>query len=213
MNLWLRLLWLIVTAHRRPGLGMPEGVSEICFRVWPHDLDPSLHMNNGRYLGIMDLGRLDVIIRSGLWRAVMRHRWTPIASAAVIRFRRELRLFDRYRLETRILAWDELAVVMEQVFLFAGGPRDGQVAARALFKGGIYDRGGAPVRADRAPHGRDRRDVGKPAALARDRGLPQGGRRDPPSGSAGSSLIAFRPRQRARDHRDTRGGIPAGPRR
>jgi acyl-CoA thioesterase FadM len=119
---------------------MPEGVSELHFRVWLHDLDPSVHMNNGRYLGIMDLGRLDVIIRSGLWRAVMRHRWTPIASAVVIRFRRELRLFDRYRLETRILAWDERAVVMEQVFLFAGGPRDGQVAARALFKGGIYDR-------------------------------------------------------------------------
>jgi acyl-CoA thioesterase FadM len=140
MNLWLRLIWLIVTAHRRPRLQVPEGVSALHFRVWLHDLDPSVHMNNGRYLAIMDLGRLDVIIRSGLWRAVMRHRWTPIASAAVIRFRRELRLFDRYRLETRILAWDELAVVMEQVFLFAGGARDGQVAARALFKGGIYDR-------------------------------------------------------------------------
>jgi acyl-CoA thioesterase FadM len=140
MNLWLRLLWLIVTARRRPGLTMPGGVSELYFRVWPHDLDPSLHMNNSRYLGIMDLGRLDVIIRSGLWRAVTRHRWTPIASAAVIRFRRELRFFDRYRLETRILAWDELAVVMEQVFLFAGGARDGQIAARALFKGGLYDR-------------------------------------------------------------------------
>jgi len=140
MNLWLRLFWLIATAHRRSSLQMPEGISALHFRVWPHDLDLSMHMNNGRYLGIMDLGRLDVIIRSGLWRAVMRHRWTPIASAAVIRFRRELRLFDRYRLETRILAWDELAVVMEQVFVFAGGPRDGQVAARALFKGGIYDR-------------------------------------------------------------------------
>jgi acyl-CoA thioesterase FadM len=140
MNLWLRLLWLIVTAHRRTRLVMPGGVSELHFRVWPHDLDPSLHMNNARYLGIMDLGRLDVILRSGLWRAVTRHRWTPIASAAVIRFRREMRLFDRYRLETRILAWDELAVVMEQVFVFDGGAREGQVAARALFKGGLYDR-------------------------------------------------------------------------
>lgn len=140
MNLWLRLIWLIITARGRTPLQMPEGTSALHYRVWPHDLDVSMHMNNGRYLGIMDLGRLDVIIRSGLWRAVMRHRWTPIASAMVIRFRRELRLFDLYRLETRILAWDELSVVMEQVFQFAGGPRDGQVAARALFKGGLYDR-------------------------------------------------------------------------
>lgn len=141
MNLWLRLFWLIVTSWRRPRLAMPDGASALYFRVWPHDLDVSMHMNNGRYLGIMDLGRLDVIIRSGLWRSVVKNGWTPIASAAVIRFRRELRLFNRYRLETRILAWDERNVVMEQVFTFAGGERDGQVAARALFKGGIYDRG------------------------------------------------------------------------
>jgi acyl-CoA thioesterase FadM len=142
MNLWLRLIWLLSTARLRPRLAVPEGTSSLAFRVWPHDLDVGLHMNNGRYLGIMDLGRLDVIIRTGLWRAVLRHRWTPIATAAVIRFRRELCLLDRFRLDTRILAWSELAVVMEQVFVFDGGPRDGQVAARALFKGGLYDRAG-----------------------------------------------------------------------
>jgi acyl-CoA thioesterase FadM len=140
MNLWIRLIWLLASARRRARLSVPGEASSLAFRVWPHDLDPSLHMNNGRYFGIMDLGRLDVIIRSGLWRAAVRHGWTPIANAAVIRFRRELRPFDRYRLETRILAWDDLAVVMEQVFLFEGGDREGQVAARALFKGGLYDR-------------------------------------------------------------------------
>ena len=29
---------------------------------------------------------------------------------------------------------------MEQTFIIEGGPRDGQAAARALFKGGLYDR-------------------------------------------------------------------------
>ena len=141
MNLWLRLLWLLLTARWRPKLGMPDGVSRLRFRVWPHDLDPSLHMNNSRYLGIMDLGRLDIIIRSGLWRAAVSHGWIPMLTAALVRYRRELRLFTPYRLETRILAWDDVAVVMEQVFLFDGGTRDGQVAARALVKGGLYDRG------------------------------------------------------------------------
>jgi acyl-CoA thioesterase FadM len=140
MNLWLRLFWLIVTASGRPKLDVPDGKSALYFRVWPHDLDTSLHMNNGRYLGLMDLGRLDVILRTGLWRAVLHHHWTPVANAAVVRFRRELRLFERFRLETRILAWTEATVFMEQTFLFAGGDRDGQVAARALFKGALYDR-------------------------------------------------------------------------
>lgn len=139
MNLWVRLMWLFLTSRWRSEL-KSDGVSELRFRVWPHDLDLSLHMNNGRYLGIMDLGRLDFIIRTRLWRAVLRHRWTPIASAALIRFSRELRLFDTYRLETSIRGWDETSVVMEQVFIFDGGPRDGEVSARALFKGGLYDR-------------------------------------------------------------------------
>jgi acyl-CoA thioesterase FadM len=141
MNLWLRLLAFLLTAARsRPALALPGDTSVLHFRVWPHDLDPALHMNNGRYLSIMDLGRLDTLIRSGLWRIILRHRWTPIASGIQIRFSRELRLFDRFRLETRLLAWDDTRVVMEQVFVIASGAREGQVAARALFKGGLYDR-------------------------------------------------------------------------
>jgi len=140
MNLWLRLFWLLVTAPFRPRLAMPAGASTLALRVLPSDLDISLHMNNGRYLQIMDLGRLDLIIRSGLGGAVWRNAWTPVVNAALIRFRRELRVFDRYRLETRVLGWLDQAVLIEQSFIFAGGGRDGQVAARALFKGALYDR-------------------------------------------------------------------------
>jgi acyl-CoA thioesterase FadM len=128
MNLWLRLFWYLVTAWRRPKLGTPQEVSTLPFRVWPTDLDLSLHMNNGRYL------------TTGLWRPLVKHRWTPIASGIAIRFRRELRVFDRVQMETRLLAWSDVTVVMEQVLRFASGPRAGQVASRALFKGGLYDR-------------------------------------------------------------------------
>ena len=55
-------------------------------------------------------------------------------------FRRELKAFERFRLETRLVYWDEQRVVMEQVFLYASGSRAGQIAAHALFKGGLYDR-------------------------------------------------------------------------
>lgn len=140
MNLWIRLIWLLLTAHRRGHLDLPRDTSQLSFRVWPHDLDLSLHLNNGRYLTLMDLGRLDVMVRSGLWREVLRHKWTPIASAITIRFQRELRPFQKFRLDTKLLCWDASLVVMEQTFVIDGGPRDGQVAARALFKGGLYDR-------------------------------------------------------------------------
>lgn len=141
MNLWFRLLVYALTARWRPALALPDGVSVLRFRAWPTDLDPSVHVNNGKYLSLMDLGRLDLMVCAGLWRAILRHRWTPIASNVLIRYRREIRPLQRFRLETRLLTWDAANVVMEQVFVLEGGARDGQVAARALFKGGIYDRG------------------------------------------------------------------------
>ena len=81
--------------------------------VWPHDLDTSLHLNNGRYWTLMDLGRTDIMIRSGLWRSVLRNGWVPVVGAGQIRFRRELRPFEAFRLETRIVAWFEAQLVME----------------------------------------------------------------------------------------------------
>ncbi len=140
MNLWLRLLRCLVAAFLGRPLDPGEGISRLTFRVWPHDLDPSLHMNNGRYLTLMDLGRLDVMARSGLLRAAWHHGWTPIASGIQIRYRRELRLWQTFRIETRLAAWQTHLVVMEQRFVIETGPYAGQTAAIALFKGGLYDR-------------------------------------------------------------------------
>lgn len=140
MNLWLRMLWLLSTARWRGSLSLPADASSLTFRVWPHDLDLSLHMNNGRYLTLMDLGRLDIMVRSGLWRAVIDNRWTPIASTVTIHFCRELTPFQSFQLETKLLSWDTTFVVMEQTFVFNSGERRGQIGARGLFKGGLYDR-------------------------------------------------------------------------
>lgn len=140
MNLWLRLLLVLIAGWRGAGIVLPGDASKLSLRVWPHDLDPSLHMNNGRYLTIMDLGRIDLMMRSGLLKAALRHRWTPIASAILIRYRREMRVLQKFRLETRLVWWDETASVIEQTFVLVGGRHDGHIAARALFKGGLYDR-------------------------------------------------------------------------
>jgi acyl-CoA thioesterase FadM len=140
MNLWLRLLWLLATFRSRGRLDAPSGVSRLAFRVLPHDLDTSLHMNNGRYWTLMDLGRTDIMLRMGLWRAVLRHGWTPVVSAGKIRFRRELRLGRAFRLETRILCWAETWAVMEHRVLSAAREGREVVNAAALVRVGLYDR-------------------------------------------------------------------------
>lgn len=140
MNLWFRLFWLLATAWARPRLVPPFAVSSLAFRVWPLDLDTSLHMNNGRYWTLMDLGRTDMMLRSGLWRAVLRHGWTPVISAGKIRFRRELKLFRTLRLETRIVCWAETWLVMEQRIVTSGRSGADIVSAVALVRVGLYDR-------------------------------------------------------------------------
>lgn len=140
MNLWLRMLWCILI---QPFTGKPEiphGVSRLKFRVMPHDLDAVGHMNNGRYLTIADLGRFDLVLASGLWRQVVKHRWMPVASTIAIRYRREMRLFEPFWLETRVIGWSDTVIVIEHLYVFQKGKRAGQVAARALFKGGFYSR-------------------------------------------------------------------------
>jgi hypothetical protein len=56
MNLWLRLFWLALALLWRRKLDPRHDVSRLTFRVLPTDLDLNGHMNNGRYLTIMDLG-------------------------------------------------------------------------------------------------------------------------------------------------------------
>lgn len=136
MNLWLRLVFLLIAARWRPRLSAPFGVSRLRFTVLPNDLDPSMHMNNGRYWTLMDLGRTDLLLRTGLWRVALKRRWTPIITAGLIRFRRELRPFRRFTLETRVVAWSADRIVIEHRVL----RDDGSVSAIALVQAGLYDR-------------------------------------------------------------------------
>ncbi len=140
MNLWLRLIWVLVSGFWRERLTLPADASHLTFRAWFHDLDTSLHMNNGRYLTMMDLGRLDLMIRSGLVKTALKKKWTPIASTIAIRFKREVRLFGRFRMESRIVGWDKTQVIIEQTTYLETGRHKGQIASHAFFKGGLYER-------------------------------------------------------------------------
>jgi acyl-CoA thioesterase FadM len=137
MNLILRLLLLLLGASRRSRLNVTD-TSTLDLRVWPNDLDVQMHMNNGRFASVMDLGRIDLLVRSGFWREARRRGWYPLVGAIAIEYRRPLRVFQRYRLTTRILGWDERWFYIEQRFI-----RDGRVVAIATVKAII--RGAAGV--------------------------------------------------------------------
>lgn len=133
MNLLVRLLKVWIAARFRPRLP-PIGTSVLRFRTWPNDLDTNLHMNNGRYLTLMDLGRLDLILRTGLWRVMRTQRWMPLVGAVVVRYKRSLQPLRTFRLSTHLLGWDGKWFYIEQRF----ERPDGLVAVgfvKALFRG------------------------------------------------------------------------------
>ncbi|HEU0076192.1 MAG TPA: thioesterase family protein [Longimicrobiaceae bacterium] len=125
----LRSLRVGLAALGRPRLHPLED-SVIRFRVWPNDLDVNLHMNNGRYLTLMDLGRLDLIVRIGVLGTLRRRKWNPVIGSLKIRYRRSLLPLQEYDIRTRLLGWDERWVFLDQRF-----ERRGDLIAAALVKG------------------------------------------------------------------------------
>lgn len=99
---------------------------EMPLSAWPDDLDWNGHVNNGRVLTLMDQGRLDHIIRTGLLALMLRARVRPIVANAEIAFRREIFAFKRTTLATRIDGWDERRVYYAHQIL-----RRGEVCAEA----------------------------------------------------------------------------------
>ncbi|WP_307807433.1 acyl-CoA thioesterase [Naasia sp. SYSU D00948] len=132
----LRLLQLNLTAGRRPPLDLHD-VAVIEGRVWPTDLDELRHVNNGVYLSMMDLPRLDLLMRSGLWPRFRAAGIYPVVASQTITYRKSLQLWQRFRIETRIVGYDDRAVYLEQRFVV-----DGEVYARGFVKGRFLRRTG-----------------------------------------------------------------------
>ena len=114
MSIWLRFFWVVIAGFFKKPLTM-EDVSVLQQRVWPDELDINVHMNNAKYLAVMDLGRTDWIVRAGAWKLMRYEKMAPVVGGAMVRYRRSLKLFQPYELRTRLLGWDERWLYIEQI--------------------------------------------------------------------------------------------------
>ena len=139
MNLFMRLLWLRLVGRFRSSVDL-LGPVRTPFRVWPTDLDVLRHVNNGVYLSILDLARLDLLIRAGVAGALRDRGWFPVVTAESIGFNRSLTLFQRFEVETRVLGWDDVSFFIHQRFV-----RGDDAIASALVVGRFLRREGGSV--------------------------------------------------------------------
>ncbi|MGA7593853.1 MAG: acyl-CoA thioesterase, partial [Gallionella sp.] len=92
MNLFFRMLYVFLLAQFRESLDIGNSLSRLDLRVLPNDLDINLHMNNGRYLTICDLNRIDLFIRTGLLKAMFRRNWIPVIAEHTMTYKKPLGL-------------------------------------------------------------------------------------------------------------------------
>ena len=73
MVVLFRFLFAIFKSRFRRRLGILDDCV-IAMRVWPNDLDLNMHMNSGRYLSMMDIGRVEILARTRMLRPVLEAR-------------------------------------------------------------------------------------------------------------------------------------------
>jgi len=119
-----------------PRLGVLDE-DRLTLRVGLNDIDMNLHLNNARYLNLMDYARTHLLARTLLLDRIVKKRWMPLLGAAWMTYRRSLPVFERYTITSRILGWDDRWFYIEQRFESGKG-----LAAVGWVKGILRDKAG-----------------------------------------------------------------------
>jgi acyl-CoA thioesterase FadM len=128
MNLYIRLLIMLLTTRFKESMSIFDDFVTSHY-VFPNDLDPYGHMNNGRYFAVADLARIQKLLRAGIWQAMRIRKVYAVAAGETIQFRKPLTLLQKYSISTRMMGWDERFFYVEQAFF-----RKGQVHALMIVR-------------------------------------------------------------------------------
>lgn len=136
----LLVMWRARRRLRREGRIAPTEICRIRLTTLPTDLDVLRHMNNGRYLSLFDLGRWDLLTRTGMAEAMKTHGWYGVVVAETITFRKSLEPWQRFDVESRLIGHDDKAIYLEHRAVV-----DGEVYARAIIRSRMLKRSGGTL--------------------------------------------------------------------
>ncbi len=119
---------------KKLALGEVHRSRHIC---WPWDVDPWMELNNGRTLTLYDLGRLPMVQRMGLVPVMQRNRWNMAVAGASIRYRRRVRMFQKFTMRSAVLGWDDRFLYFQQTMW-----RNGEATSSILLRMAATDDSG-----------------------------------------------------------------------
>ena len=116
----------------------PDAVCETTFRCRPWDIDMFLEMNNGRILTLYDLGRFDLVIRSGLIKTLKRKKWGLVVAGSTIQYRKRIKMFDKVTIRTQVVGFEGRWIYVSQSMWVKNQP-----TSSVLLRTGITAKGQA----------------------------------------------------------------------
>ena len=136
MNLYFKFILLII---KRLLFKRRQRITETCvshFRVGFMDMDLNFHMNNGRFFSVMDLGRFDLLMRTGTFLKLFSNGYYPVVLSESMVFKKSLGYWDAYQVHTCLESWDKDFFYITQKFY-----RKDQIVASGNIRGCFKKRG------------------------------------------------------------------------
>lgn len=133
---FLRVFWTLQSAKSRPKLSWDD-VGILSTSVHLTDLDIYGEMNNARYLNIMEMGRWDLGVRTGLLPVMKKYNWFFTVAGFSMRYRKRLTAFQKFEVHTQLAGMDDRWLFMHQDIF-----RDGVQHTGALFRTAVLSKQG-----------------------------------------------------------------------
>ncbi len=103
---YFRVIKLFATKKTKTKLAIGDE-SILKMRVHIGDIDPFMELNNGRHLTMMDFGRFDLALRSGLMKVIKQKGWGLAVAGASVRYRHRLKFLQKYTLHSQVVGFDD----------------------------------------------------------------------------------------------------------
>lgn len=126
-----------MVVHARADSLRLGGVHVSAHICWPWDVDPWMELNNGRTLTLYDLGRIPMVKRAGFLHVFKKNKWTIAVAGSSVRYRRRVRAFQRFTMQSAILGWDNKFFYLQQTMW-----RNGEATSSILLRLAMTDQNG-----------------------------------------------------------------------
>lgn len=83
------------------------------YRIWPTEAELRL-VEYYRYGYLLVLERFRAVFATGLWKLLVKRRWSAVTGAQIYKVKRPLRRGQRFTITTSPLSWDDKWVYFEQ---------------------------------------------------------------------------------------------------